>query len=85
MEIAAAEAIFDDPLHPYTELLIASVPTIEEKKKLLAFPGLPPGLLHPPPGCLFHPRCPYVMERCKTEKPELRTVAPERQVACHLR
>lgn len=84
-EIAGVDAIFEKPLHPYTELLILSVPTIEHKKELRAIPGLPPGLLNPPPGCLFHPRCPYVIDRCRTERPALRTVAPEHQVACHLR
>jgi peptide/nickel transport system ATP-binding protein len=84
-EIAGVDDIFADPLHPYTQLLISSVPTIEERKTLRAIPGLPPGLLHPPPGCLFHPRCPYAVDRCKTERPVLRSVGPERMVACHLR
>ena len=84
-EIAAVDAIFEDPLHPYTQLLISSVPTIEERKTLQAIPGLPPTLLNPPPGCLFHPRCPSAMERCKVEAPALREVRPARLVACHLR
>ena len=57
-EVSAAEDIYKDPLHPYTQLLIASVPSVKEKKKLLGVPRLPRTLLFPTPGCSFHPRCP---------------------------
>lgn len=84
VEIADAVAIFEDPLHPYSRLLISSVPSIQEKKVLQAIPGLPPSLLNPPSGCVFHPRCPSTMERCRLEAPTLQTIGPGRQVACHL-
>ncbi len=84
-EIAPVDAIFEDPLHPYTQLLISSVPTIEERKRLQAIPGLPPSLLNPPEGCLFEPRCPFAMERCRVETPLLRRLDGNRLVACHLR
>jgi peptide/nickel transport system ATP-binding protein len=84
-EIGDVGDIFADPLHPYTQLLISSVPTIEEKKHLQAIPGLPPTLLNPPPGCLFQPRCPYAVQRCRVETPLPREVRPGRWVACHLR
>lgn len=83
-EIAPAEVVFDQPLHPYTQLLISSVPSTKEKKTLQAIPGLPPTLLEPPPGCIFHPRCPFVMDRCRVEVPEIQEVKPEQLVACHL-
>jgi len=83
-EIAGITTAFEGPLHPYTRLLISSVPTIEERKTLQAIPGLPPSLLNPPPGCLFHPRCPFAMERCRVEAPELAEVEAGHWVACHL-
>ncbi|MGC9348048.1 MAG: ABC transporter ATP-binding protein [Anaerolineae bacterium] len=84
-EIGDVEAMFADPLHPYTELLIASLPSPTEKKTRKAIPGLPPTLLNPPSGCRFNPRCPYVMDVCRDEVPPLVEVEPDRWVACHLR
>ena len=83
-EVGPAEEIYKDPLHPYTQLLIGSVPSVKEKKKLEGIAGLPPTLLAPPSGCIFHPRCPQAMERCSREVPEYREVEPGRMVACHL-
>ena len=83
-EVSPAEDIFKDPLHPYTQLLIGSVPSVKEKKPLEGIPGLPPNLLAPPPGCIFHPRCPHASERCRAEVPRYREVRPGRMVACHL-
>ena len=83
-EIADAATAFGSPLHPYTRLLISSVPSTKQRKVLQAIPGLPPALLNPPPGCLFHPRCPAAMERCRAEAPLLREVAVGHWVACHL-
>ena len=83
-EIAGVITAFEKPLHPYTQLLISSVPTIEERKVLKAIPGLPPSLLNPPPGCLFHPRCPFAMERCRVEAPPLLEAETGHWVACHL-
>ena len=83
-EVSPAEDIYNDPLHPYTQLLIGSVPSVREKKRLQGIPGLPPNLLEPPSGCIFHPRCPHATERCRVEVPRYREVRPGRMVACHL-
>jgi peptide/nickel transport system ATP-binding protein len=83
-EIGDVRAMFNDPLHPYTRLLISSLPSPKEKRNRQSIPGLPPTLLDPPPGCLFHPRCPRVMDVCRSVMPELRTIRRDRIVACHL-
>ena len=83
-EVSPAEDIYKDPLHPYTQLLIGSIPSVKEKKRLEGIPGLPPALLEPPTGCIFHPRCPHATEQCSREVPEYREVRPGRMVACHL-
>src|SRR5204863_6562566 len=64
VEVAPVLDIFADPLHPYTRLLIASLPSLEDKGTLHGIPGLPPSLLERPIGCSFHPRCPHAMPRC---------------------
>jgi peptide/nickel transport system ATP-binding protein len=76
--------IFADPLHPYTQLLIASLPSLEGKGVFKGIPGITPSLLNPPPGCTFHPRCPKVMESCKSIAPKLEEVRPGRWVSCLL-
>ena len=76
--------VLDNPLHPYTRLLIDSLPDLEDKRELFGIPGLPPELLQLPPGCPFHPRCPMAMERCKQEIPVIQSPVAGRQVACHL-
>jgi peptide/nickel transport system ATP-binding protein len=82
-EIAPVEAIFPEPLHPYTQLLISSIPSIKERKPLRVTEGLTHDLRRPPPGCVFHLRCPQVADQCRIEVPALRTIEPERLVACH--
>lgn len=84
VEIAPTRELFREPLHPYTQLLIASLPSLDGKGDLRGIPGLPPSLLNPPPGCPFHPRCPFAMERCRTEEPKLQEIQPGHWVACHL-
>lgn len=84
VEIAPIKAIFSDPLHPYTQLLIASLPTLEERGVFRGVPGLPPSLINPPSGCLFHPRCPKRLPHCSVETPPLREIRPGHWVACHL-
>lgn len=70
-ETGTAEEVFADPKHPYTQGLLASVPNIKlEQPELKAMPGAPPDLVNPPPGCVFHPRCPHVMDVCKQEVPK---------------
>jgi oligopeptide/dipeptide ABC transporter ATP-binding protein len=71
-EIGPANAIFEDPLHPYTRGLLASIPNIKlDQTKLVTMSGSPPDLVSPPPGCVFHPRCPRAKEICRGEKPEI--------------
>jgi peptide/nickel transport system ATP-binding protein len=83
-EVGRVEDMFTNPLHPYTRLLSAAIPSIKERRPPASIPGLPPALLTPPPGCLFHPRCPRVMDVCREVIPDLKEVAPEHIVACHL-
>ncbi len=81
------KTLFTAPLHPYTELLLSAVPVpdpaIKRKKRMLQ--GDVPSPVKPPPGCHFHTRCPYAVERCRVEPPSLREVRPGQLVACHLR
>lgn len=71
-EVGQAGAIFENPLHPYTQGLLASIPNIKlDQPKLTTMPGSPPDLVNPPWGCVFHPRCPRAMEVCRHEKPEV--------------
>jgi peptide/nickel transport system ATP-binding protein len=85
-EYADSTTIFKEPLHPYTEKLVGAFPSIlGSKKELSTIPGFPPDLISPPPGCRFHPRCPYAMEICKKDRPPLRKVGNKNHlVACHL-
>jgi peptide/nickel transport system ATP-binding protein len=78
--------IFDEPLHPYTQLLKASspVPDPDNAVAMRLQEGEPPSPVAPPPGCHFHPRCAFAMDRCKAVAPPLRETAPGRIVACHL-
>ena len=83
IEMGSVDAIMKEPLHPYTQLLMKSVPSLENRK-LEPMVGEPPSLINPPSGCRFHPRCPYAFERCKAEEPELSEVKEGHWVACHL-
>jgi len=83
-EVGSVREVFKEPLHPYTQLLIACLPSLEGKRRFKGIPGLPPLLLNPPSGCAFHPRCPQVMSRCSLEVPSLEEVCPGRWVVCHL-
>jgi oligopeptide/dipeptide ABC transporter ATP-binding protein len=83
-EVCDVAAMFQEPLHPYSQLLIASLPTLDRKSALKGIPGLTPSLLEPPRGCSFRARCPKAMERCATEVPKLREARLDRWVACHL-
>lgn len=69
-ETGPAGAIFEDPLHPYSQGLLSSIPNIKlDQPKLVTMPGSPPDLVNPPAGCVFHPRCPRAMDICKVERP----------------
>jgi oligopeptide/dipeptide ABC transporter ATP-binding protein len=70
VEMGASEAVFADPLHPYTQGLLASIPNIKlDQPKLETMPGQTPDLVNPPGGCRFHPRCPKCMDICSQEVP----------------
>jgi peptide/nickel transport system ATP-binding protein len=85
VEVAPALGLFDEPLHPYTQGLLSSVPNIRlEDEELHTMFGAPPDLINPPAGCRFHPRCPHVMARCGDQEPPYRQVRPERWTACWL-
>jgi peptide/nickel transport system ATP-binding protein len=83
-EVSEVRSLFRDPLHPYSQLLIASLPSLEAKGSFQGIPGLPPSLLNRPVGCSFRARCPRAMERCAVVEPLLREVEPNRRVSCHL-
>jgi peptide/nickel transport system ATP-binding protein len=68
-EIADANEFYEKPAHPYSQLLMASVPTLRTDKDLAFIPGAPPSLIDPPKGCRFHPRCPHAMDICMKESP----------------
>jgi peptide/nickel transport system ATP-binding protein len=84
VELAPIADIITRPRHPYTRALISSLPSLEKKAPMLGIPGLAPLLRDLPSGCAFHPRCTEAIPRCRTEKPAVRRVADEVEVACHL-
>ena len=84
VELAEVGAIVESPLHPYTNLLIGSLPRIGDHARRQGIGGAPPSLLNPPPGCRFAPRCPRAMAVCQTVDPPLLEYRPGRFVACHL-
>ncbi len=84
VEVSPVREIFKDPLHPYTQLLIGSLPTLQTKENFKGISGMTPSLLTPPSGCMFHPRCPQVLPHCQVEIPPLVEIKPDRWVACHL-
>lgn len=83
VEVGNVEEVFLEPLHPYVQLLIDSVPK-PGKKVVKGIPGVAPSPLNWPPGCRFHPRCPKAMPICSQVEPELTDVGGGRAVACHL-
>mgnify|MGYP002839388603 FL=1 len=84
VEVGTVHDIFHNPQHPYTQLLISSIPSFETKGEFKGIPGVALSLLDPPSGCLFHPRCPQATERCKAEEPRLAEVAPNQLASCLL-
>jgi peptide/nickel transport system ATP-binding protein len=84
VEIAPVKDIFAEPLHPYTQLLLASIPSVKERKPLVVTEGLTHDLRRPPPGCIFQLRCPFVMDICREVVPPLRELRPNHYAACHL-
>jgi oligopeptide/dipeptide ABC transporter ATP-binding protein len=88
VERAATARLFEAPAHPYTQTLLASIPVPdpvrERARARLPILGEPPSPLAPPSGCAFHPRCAHAFDRCRSETPALRELAPGHGVACHL-
>ena len=86
VELAEAKSLIREPQHPYTQALISAVPEVDPdaKRQRIVLPGDVPSPIHPPAGCPFHPRCPVAVERCRTEPPPLREIAPGHFAACHL-
>jgi oligopeptide/dipeptide ABC transporter ATP-binding protein len=84
VETAPAMELYHRPHHPYTLGLLRSVPRLDQGRKARLEPieGFPPDMVHIPPGCAFHPRCPFRTERCQVEGPPLVAVGPEHMVAC---
>ena len=82
VEEAPTADIFAQPLHPYTQHLIQSLPQIGDATTRKGLIGSPPSLAAPPPGCRFHPRCPVAMDRCRTQRPALTTLKASHRVAC---
>ena len=84
VEVSPVTSIFSEPLHPYTQLLIESIPSVKERKPLKLTEGITHDLRNPPPGCIFQGRCPKVMDICRQVKPPLKERRLDHQVACHL-
>ena len=85
VEVGPTQEIFSNPLHPYTQFLINSLPRIGDKSSKKSVPGAPPSLLNPPSGCPFHPRCPEVSDLCQDKMPALNNSTHKHKVACWLR
>jgi len=88
VEEAPTEELFQNPKHPYTKALLSSVPEPDPSRrrlmKRIKLPGEPPSAVNPPKGCRLHPRCPYVMEKCRSEEPPLINVSGNHRVRCWL-
>ncbi len=86
VEIGPKSNIYVNPLHPYTQALLSSIPVanFDVKKEKIQLEGEPPSTSNPPPGCTFHTRCPHAFDRCKIERPELVEQSTGQYVACHL-
>lgn len=85
VEEAPTTDLYYKPLHPYTQLLLRSVPNpLKRIERLESIPGMVPSLINPPPGCRFYPRCPYATDICRREEPSMIEVEPRHRVACWL-
>ncbi len=86
VEVGDTETIYRRPLHPYTQILLASAPQFDPqaRSERIILEGEVPSPIDPPPGCAFHPRCPHRMARCSEESPALKEIEPGHQAACFL-
>jgi peptide/nickel transport system ATP-binding protein len=89
VEYAPTPIFFKNPTHPYTKMLLSSVPVLTKDEEKLKPKGIPsrgevPSAINPPPGCRFHTRCPIANENCKTKQPAFEMVEPDHYVACHI-
>ena len=83
VELGPTREVFKNPLHPYTEILINSLPIIGDKRRRPSIiKGRPPSLINPPSGCRFHPRCPYARDICRRKEPVLIEASPNHYVSC---
>jgi oligopeptide/dipeptide ABC transporter ATP-binding protein len=85
VETADTTKLLHEPLHPYTEALLSSIPPADPdiQPNRIRLTGEVPSPANPPPGCIFHPRCSYCQPVCKTDEPQLQEIAPEHYVSCH--
>jgi peptide/nickel transport system ATP-binding protein len=84
VEVGDVREMLRAPLHPYTQLLTSSIPSLTQRSLPKAIPGFPPSLVSPPTGCLFHPRCPFAMAVCREVVPKPKEIVRGHSVACHL-
>ena len=84
VEYGPTDLIFGNPLHPYTQMLIQSLPRVGDRAQRSGISGRPPNLIDPPAGCRFAARCPKVMEHCKHQEPALIQIENQHFVSCHL-
>jgi len=84
VEVAPTVEIFKNHLHPYTSLLMKAIPDVKNpSERLESIPGTVPEMINPPSGCRFHPRCPIATDKCTVEKPELKKILKNHEVACY--
>jgi len=88
VEFAPVNELYEEPKHPYTKAILSATPIPNPRRararEKIILSGELPSPIHPPPGCRFHTRCPYVMDKCRIDEPELLEVAKDHKVACHL-
>jgi oligopeptide/dipeptide ABC transporter ATP-binding protein len=85
-EVAARDALYGNPLHPYTQALLSAAPVADPdaRRERIILRGEPPSAVHPPPGCRFHTRCPVAIDICSRLEPPLVDIDKGHRVACHL-
>ena len=85
VEVGPSRRLFAQPRHPYTGALFSAIPSLDpdDRGRAQRLEGEIPSAANVPPGCRFHTRCPFARERCRTEVPAWREVAPQQHVACH--